>query len=176
MPAMPGLPFDAVMSFIKQTRSALTWSPHDMSEALKTSIEESKRIITVLALQGYVKQSEDGAWITTIDGETISGSRPPRFSHARIVEALAGLRDRIKSNNADKTAPFRVVDAVAYGDFLLKQPLVQAADVGVALTPSRIGLWGIEKELYKRLRAGHSFLHLIPYQSWMSHRSHQGLI
>jgi hypothetical protein len=71
--------------------------------------------------------------MTTIAGEGISGSRPARFNREKVEEALRDLRDRIKSNNADHSTPLRIVDAVAYGDFLLKQPLVQAADVGIAL-------------------------------------------
>ena len=61
---MPEIPLDAVMSFIKQTRGALTWSPHDMSDVLKIHQQESRQILAVLALQGYVKQAAEGDWMT----------------------------------------------------------------------------------------------------------------
>lgn len=175
---MPQIPFDAVMSFIKQTRGALTWSSRDMSDVLKINQEESRQILAVLALQGYVKQAAEGGWMTTIAGESISGSRPPRFSAERIGDALSALRSRIKSNNMDRTASFRVTEAVAFGDFLLKQSLAQAVDVGIAVARNSKGRISDAAEIsfLRSLRGRHPSLHLMPYQPWMSARSHQRLI
>ena len=175
---MPELPLDEVLSFIKQTRGLLTWSPRDMADVLKISQDESRQILTVLAIQGYVKQAAEGGWMTTIAGQTISGSRPPRFSTKRIAEALTALHDRIKSNNADRSAPFLVTKDIAFGDFLLKQPLAQAADVGIALARTGHGRVSdaTETSFLRSLRGPRPFLHLASYQAWMSNRSHQRLI
>jgi len=107
---MPAVPLEAVMSFLKQTRGLLTWTVRDMSDALKISSDESRQIGAILALQGYVKQcAEDGVWMTTINGEAVSDSKPPHFSLARVDKALADLQNRIRSNNVDLKAGFRVI-------------------------------------------------------------------
>src|SRR5215469_3519629 len=77
-----------------------------MSNALKISQDESRQIGAILALQGYVKQcAEDGVWMTTINGEAVSDSKPPHFSLARVHKALADLQNRISSNNVDRRIP-----------------------------------------------------------------------
>ena len=109
-----------------------------MSNALKISQDESRHIGAILALQGYVKQcAEDGVWMTTINGEAVSDSKPPHFSLARVHKALADLQNRISSNNVDRKAELRVVQAVAFGDFLLERPAAQAADVGISIVSSK---------------------------------------
>ena len=49
--SMPGVSSDAVMSFIKQTKSLLTWTPGDMAATLKISLEEAKQVIALFELQ-----------------------------------------------------------------------------------------------------------------------------
>jgi len=177
--AMPAVPLEAVMSFLKQTRGLLTWTVRDMSDALKISQDESRHIGAILALQGYVKQcAEDGVWMTTINGEAVSDSKPPHFSLARVHKALADLQNRISSNNVDRKAEFRVVQAVAFGDFLLERPVAQAADVGISVVSSKDRKTSVEADgvFLNRLRARNPVLHLEPYRPWMSARWHRRLL
>ena len=176
---MPAVPLEAVMSFLKQTRGLLTWTVRDMSDALKISSDESRQIGAILALQGYVKQcAEDGVWMTTINGEAVSDSKPPHFSLARVDKALADLQNRIRSNNVDRKAGFRVVQAVAFGDFLLERPVAQAADVGISVVSNKDRKTSVEVEraFLERLRARNPVLHLEPYRPWMSARWHRRLL
>jgi hypothetical protein len=133
-PSMPSIPVHEVMSFLRQTRSALIWSEHEMADSLNISQSEAGRVINLLGLQGYVKRSSaHNRWMTTIDGEAVSGSKPPWFGRERVEKALADLKNRIATVNRDRRAAFHVANAVAFGDFLLENPRVQVADVGVRL-------------------------------------------
>src|ERR1700722_18163776 len=133
-PSMPRIPIEEVMSFLRQTKSAVTWTSREMAGTLKISLVEASRIVDLLALQGYVKQlAIDRQWMTTIDGEVVSGSKPLRFRRERVEKALAELKERMKAVNQNSRAGFHIADAVAFGDFLLEIPRVQAADVGVRL-------------------------------------------
>ncbi len=99
---------------------------------------------------------DDDGWITTLDGEAVSGSKIPRFTPERMTAALAALEERIKGNNRDRNATFRVVNAVAFGDFLSERSRVQAADVGIRLVTRENGTGGktspSEREYLKQLR------------------------
>ena len=78
-------------------------------------------MLAALELQGYIKRSEDNPreWLTTLNGEAVSGSKPPRFASESVGKALASLGLRIKKSNKDSGSPFKVDAAVAFGDFLL---------------------------------------------------------
>jgi hypothetical protein len=95
-----------------------------------------------------------------------------------IVQGLTALRTRIKCNNADRQATFRVTEAVAFGDFMLKRPLAHAADVGIALTKNGRSPTprAAESALFKHFCGRQDFLHLTHYQPWISARLHQSLI
>ena len=56
-PSMPSIPVDEVMSFLRETRSALTWGEKEMADSLNISQPEAGRVIELLGLQGYVKRS-----------------------------------------------------------------------------------------------------------------------
>src|SRR5260370_7750944 len=82
--------------------------------------------LALLQGQGYVQAARQkgsahsaGQWITTPAGETVSGAKPPRFTRASVDQALAALKNRIKQSNKDPRIPYRVTDALAFGDFLL---------------------------------------------------------
>jgi hypothetical protein len=181
-PAMPSIPVQEVMSFLKETRSALTWNQQEMAESLNISPAEAIRVIDLLAFQGYVKRSSmDKKWMTTIDGETVSGSKSPRFAQGRVEKALGELKDRIMAVNRDRRAILRVTDAVAFGDFLLEIPRVQAAEVGilfVARTQSATSYNSAndERQLIRLLRGKGGILQLKSYQPWMTRRSHRRLL
>ena len=181
-PSMPPIPVDEVMSFLRETRSALTWGEKEMADSLNISQTEAGRVIELLGLQGYVKRSSaDNSWMTTIDGEAVSGSKPPRFSRERVEKALAELKDHIATVNRDRRAAFHIAEAVAFGDFLLEIPRVQAAEVGIRLvaraqadapdhSPSG------EREFLRLMRGKGGLVQLRSYQPWMSSRSHRRLV
>ena len=119
--------------------------------------------------------------MTTIDGEAVSGSKPPRFVRERVEKALADLKERIVAVNRDRRAAFQIADAVAFGDFLLEIPRVQAAEVGIRLVAraqadapdhSATG----EREFLRLMRGKGGLLRLRTYQPWMSKRSHRRLV
>jgi hypothetical protein len=180
---LPSIPLAAVLSFLKETRGALTWSTKDIVDSLKISQAEANQIISILSLlQGYVKPAlDDEGWLTTPAGEDVSGSRLPRYKLQSVTEALVGLESRIKSSNLDRHARFQVSEAVAYGDFLLGRSMVQAADVGIRLvsgkgmaeehSPSRLSV-----AFLRQLRGKTPHIQLHPYEPWMSIRSHRKLV
>jgi hypothetical protein len=125
-------------------------------------------------------------WITRPAGESVSGAKTPRFTRESVEQAVAALKDRIKRSNEDRVSAFRITDAVAFGDFLLKdRPRVQAADVGIGL--KRCGEADeelrsasdakAERSFLRQLRGGTVlFLNIKPYAEWISKRSHLDLL
>src|SRR5258705_11481268 len=179
---VPAIPLAAVLSFLKDTRGVLTWSTQDMVDSLKIDQWEAKQIIDILRLQGYVKPALDNqGWLTTSAGEDVSGSKLPRYKPDSVNEALSILEKNIKSVNQDRNAKFHISDAVAFGDFLLGRPLVQATDVGVRLAtrggkPEDATRSKPSLDFLKQLRPKTPRIQLHPYEPWMSTRSHRKLI
>jgi hypothetical protein len=174
---MPSVSAQEALSFLKETRGVITWTVEDMARSLKISQPEAHQTIVILELQGYVKPAlDDEGWLTTLDGETVSGSKIPRFTPERMEAALGVLEERIKANNRDRNAAFRIADAVAFGDFLSERPRVQAADVGVRLIARKNGPLPSESAFLKQLRAGSSLVQLHVYQPWMKSRSNRPLV
>jgi hypothetical protein len=96
-----------------------------------------------------------------------------------VQDALAVLRDRIKVTNADPDAPYRIIDAVAFGDFMSDAARAQAAEVGIRLAPksdrsatSSAKQHAAELEFLKTASRKTALLHVIPYEKWMSSRFH----
>jgi hypothetical protein len=177
----PAIPLAAVLSFVKETRGALTWSTKDMVRSLKIAESEANQIIAILCLQGYAKPAtENDGWLTTPAGEEVSESRMPRFARDKVDEALSLLVKRIKSINEDRKAKFHISEAVVYGDLLLGRPIVQAADVGIDLVAgkqkSQLNSSKETVSFLKLLRGKSLLLQLHPYQPWMAGRSHRKLI
>jgi hypothetical protein len=131
--SLPSIPAAEALSFLRDTRGASTWTPRDMAEALKIGAAEAKQVIAVMEMQGYVSQFKGDEWMTTFAGETVSGSKPPRYTRERIEKALADLSTRMEEVNRDVTASYTITQAVAYGDFLGDRTRLQAAEVGVLL-------------------------------------------
>src|SRR5579859_407801 len=117
--ALPSIPAEAALSFLKDTKGTLTWSLRDLIASLKIGRPEAEQVLAVLQAQGYVQPRAKDQFLTTPAGETVSGAKPPRFTRERIEQALDDLRTRIQQNNKDPRSQFRVTDAVAFGDFLL---------------------------------------------------------
>jgi hypothetical protein len=88
-----------VLSFIKETRGAVTWTAQEMIDALKISRQDAEQVIAILQLQGYVKPAlESQGWLT-LDGKAVSESKSPRFTPEKISEALSVRQKRIKTVN-----------------------------------------------------------------------------
>jgi hypothetical protein len=190
--ALPSLPAEAALSFLKDTKGALTWSARDLADTLKIPRREAEQALAFLQAQGYVQPAhQKGAargndqWITTAAGETVSRVKPPRFTRDSVEQALNALKDRIKQINKNPQAPYHVTDAVAFGDFLLPdRPRVQSAEVGIRLArrgaatnePRSASDAQAERKFLLLLRAKSALLTLRPYADWMCHRSHRDLL
>jgi hypothetical protein len=176
----------AVMSFLKETRGPLTWTVKELQKSLLITAAQARDVIAALELQGYIKRSDENAreWLTTLNGETVSGSKPPRFGRESVEKALASLVDRIKESNKDSNSPFKVDTAVAFGDFLLGHAHAQAADVGIRLVARQAKRSESEstatakqkRDFLKELRVRELRLNLVPFEAWMNGRSHQNLL
>jgi hypothetical protein len=173
----PSILLAAVLSFLKETRGALTWTTYDMVRSLKIGEPEANQIINILSLQGYVKPALDNhGWLTTPAGEDVSGSTLPRYKLGSVNETLTVFEKTIKSVNQDRNAKFHISDAIAYGDFLLGRSMVQAADVGVRLVPEESASSRQTIDFLKQLRGKTAIIQLHPYEPWMSIRSHRKLV
>jgi hypothetical protein len=185
-PAPLSIPAEAALSFLKDTKGAVTWTVLELANTLNIKRTDAERVIALLQAQGYVQAAEaNGEWITTPSGETVSGAKAPRFDRESVERALGSLRERIKEANRDAKSTFKISGAVAFGDFLVKnRARVQAADVGVQL--ARRGdrgsdlhsASGAREELsfLRQLRGRSALLVLRPYVDWMKNRSNLNLL
>ena len=185
------MPAEAALSFLRDTKGALSWSLRDLTQTLNISRAEAERVVALLQIQGYIQAEshKSGEWITTPSGETVSGAKTPRFDRETVEAALASLEQRILDTNKDRAAKFHVTRAVAFGDFLAKdRPRVQAADVGIELarqgrepSPDDIAAPhsaadAREEQIFLReLRGRSALINLKPYFAWMGARIHRKL-
>jgi hypothetical protein len=178
------IPAAELLSFLKEVRGVQAWTEKELAKILRIGLPQAKEAIAVLQLQGYIEPAGNTAkWRITEQGEIVSGAKPPRFTRQSIEDALAGIRERIKSANDDPEAEYRIADAVAFGDFLRDPVRVQAAEVGIRLVPKSDSApiasaqeHTAELEFLKQLRGKTALLHVVPYEEWMSSRSHQQLL
>jgi hypothetical protein len=107
-----------------------------------------------------------------------------RFTRESVDRALSDLCERIRDTNSDPNAPYKITDAVAFGDFLKDAPRVQSANIGIRFvlrddepqqTESARGK-SAEATFLKQLRGKGSLLRLQRYEPWMSARSHRNLL
>jgi DNA-binding transcriptional MocR family regulator len=189
----PTITAEAALSFLKDTKGALSWTTRDLADALKVGRSEAEQALALLEAQGYVQPARGakGQWITTPAGETVSGAKAPRFTRESVEQALAQLKNRIQQNNKNRQAPFRVTDAVAFGDFLLPdRARAQAADVGIGLvrrndsrprdhspaSPHSATEALAERKFLRELRSKSAHLNLRSYADWMRSRTHRDLL
>ncbi len=173
-----------LMSFLKEAGGVRTWTEKDLATALKISVSQAKEATAVLQLQGYIEPvGNTGKWRVSEQGDLVSGAKPPRYTRKSVEDALAGLRDRIRIANDDDNAAYKIAEAVAFGDFLGDAVRVQAAEVGIRLVPksdaaatSSAKEHAAELEFLKQLRGKAALLHVVPYENWMSSRSHVRLL
>jgi DNA-binding transcriptional MocR family regulator len=185
-PALPPIPAEAALSFLKDTKGTLTWSVRDLADTLKISRRHAQQVIALLAAQGYVQPaSGTDEWTTTPAGESVSGAKPARFTRESVEQAVESLKERIKQVNKDPQAAFRITGAVAFGDFFLKdRTRVQAAEVGIALAPRgeaatedrSASAAKLELQFLRQTRGKTALLHVRPYADWMSQRPHLDLM
>lgn len=184
-PSTPAIPAEAALSFLKDTKGTVTWSVRDLTDTVKISRHDAEKVVALLAAQGYVQLEDNGEWMTTPSGESVSGAKPPRFTPESVEQAVESLRARIREVNKDSKAAFEITDAVAFGDFLLKgHSRVQAVDVGIGLVQrgeasgkfhSALSAKA-ERQFLRLLRGGSAMLHIRTYVAWMSKRSHLNLV
>jgi hypothetical protein len=197
-PALPSLSAEAALSFLKDTKGTLVWSARELADTLRITRAEAQQALVLLQAQGYVQPARRGEpaqqrgsassaslWITTPDGEIVSGAKPPRFARESVEQALTALKDRIKKSNKNPQAPFRITDAVAFGDFLFPdRARAQSADVGVRLVrrgvsssePRSASDAQVERKFLRELRGRSALLTIHHYADWMRQRSHRDLL
>jgi hypothetical protein len=181
----PLLSAGSALSFLKDTKGAVTWSVRDLVDVLKTNRRGAEQVISFLEAQGYVKRESGDEWITTPAGESVSGAKFPRFTRDNVEQAVDSLRERIKQVNRDSNARFKITHAVTFGDFLLKdRSRIQAAGVGIGLTLRSQSASEShsaddareEGQFFRQLRGKTALLHISPYADWMSKRAHISLL
>lgn len=156
-----------------------------MAKSLKISSSKTKQVISLLELQGYVNAYAPREFMTTIAGEGVSGSKPPRFTRERIERGLEELRKRIAETNRGRSSAYRIAKAVAFGDFLHDRVRVQAAQIGIGLERRRgkdsadaesATERAEEEKFLKQLIGRGVIVHVRPYEDWMSNRTHIDLL
>jgi hypothetical protein len=185
-PASLAVPAEAALSFLKDTKGAVTWTVLELAHTLKITRADANQVVALLQAQGYVQPARaSGEWITSPSGETVSGAKSPRFERDSVESALGALQERIKQVNRDSKAAFKITAAVAFGDFLVKdRTRVQAADVGVQLSRRGDRASGLqsasdareERAFLRQLRGRTALLRLRPYADWMKNRSNLNLL
>src|SRR4029077_4902344 len=178
---VPSIPAEAALSFLRETRGVTTWTARDMADSLKIGVANAKRVIPILELQGYIKPAGTNEWMTTLSGEDVSGSKPPRFTRERVAQALDDLRGRIAEINRDSKASYKITEAVAFGDFLSDRPRVQAAEVAIRLEWRGTGADdagdGVpQRDFLRQLHAKGGVIQVRPYEPWMRERRHRSLL
>jgi hypothetical protein len=78
----------------------------------------TKQALVILEMQGYIQPAGTKEWMTTQQGEIVSGSKFPKYSHEIVEQSFASFADHLKRVNQDSSAEYKVADAVAFGDFL----------------------------------------------------------
>jgi hypothetical protein len=181
-PQMPAIAPAAVWSFLKETRGQLSWTAKQLIDTLKISTPEAEGALAILKMQGYIQPGDQATeWITSPAGEEISGSKMPHYRRESVNRVLVEFTARIKAAAEDSKAPFKVAQAVAFGDFLSKHSRVQAPDVGVevvhrnernnSVAPTSAEI----RSFLKQLKGKSSALNVRPFESWMGERMHRKL-
>jgi hypothetical protein len=182
--AIPAVPAEAALSFLKDTKGAVSWNLGNMAAVLKIPRKDTEQVLALLEAQGYIAPSGKKEWMTTAAGESVSGAKMPRFSRQSVEETLKSLKVRIADVNKDKNSAYKITEAVAFGDFLLQdRAKVQAANVGVRLLPRgeaspmrSASDAKAEARFLRALRGKMRMLNIRPYADWMSQRSHIRLL
>src|SRR5260370_39499457 len=95
MPSKPkrvSLPPSALFSFLKETKGITSWTGRDFAKTLNLSTADAKEALAILEMQGYVKATGSKEWMTTPQGEIVSGSKVPRYSRESVEQSLASFK------------------------------------------------------------------------------------
>ncbi|HLJ48139.1 MAG TPA: hypothetical protein VKU01_19125 [Bryobacteraceae bacterium] len=173
----------ALLSFIKQVSAEQDWDATRLAALLNIEPADAPQIAATLEMLGYAEEVPDkkGLWRNTQAGKTVSGAKPPRLNRDSVLKALEELRDRVEQMNAAPASPFRVIELIAFGDFLDEHAKVQAANVGVGLAPKdlakNVSDSAVERKreehVLSDLRGKSTLLHLNLIEDWMRKRSHR---
>jgi DNA-binding transcriptional regulator YhcF (GntR family) len=80
----------------------------DLAKSLCITPAAAKQAIAILEMQGYVKPTaSDGEWMTTPEGEIVSGSKFPRYSRESVQQSVASFADHLKRVNQDSSAEYK---------------------------------------------------------------------
>jgi len=88
-PNRASLPATAFFSFLKETRGITSWTGRDFAKTLNLSTADAKEALAILEMQGYVKATGSKEWMTTPQGEIVSGSKFPKYSRESVERSLA---------------------------------------------------------------------------------------
>ena len=109
------IPATALFSFLKETRGITSWNGRDFAKTLNLSTADAKEALAILEMQGYIKLAESkGQWTTTPAGESVSGSKFPKYSRETVERSLASFADHLKRVNQDSSAEYKIAAAVAF--------------------------------------------------------------
>lgn len=183
-PPKDSLPAAALLSFLKETRGRTSWAERDLVKSLNLTSAAAKQALAILEMQGYVNQAGKHEWLTTPQGEVVSGSKFPKYSRKSIEQSLESFSDNLKRVNQDSSAEYKITEAVAFGDFLSERARVQAADVGIRLEPRNPEAHKMhsaseqerQEAFLKQLRGKTPLLNLHPYAEWMRVRAHRKVL
>jgi hypothetical protein len=120
-PTTASLPAAALLSFLKETRGVTSWAVLELAKSLNMSPPAAKQALAILEMQWDVKPTGSDEWMTTPAGESVSGSKMPRYSRETVEQSLTSFADHLKRVNEDSSAEYKIADAVAFGDFLPKR-------------------------------------------------------
>ena|SRR5258707_15268055 len=56
----PAIPAEAALSFLKDTKGALTWTARDVAGTLKIDRREAEQALALLQAQGYIQPARGG--------------------------------------------------------------------------------------------------------------------
>ena len=178
------LPATALFSFLKETRGITSWTTRDFAKTLNLSTADAKEALAILEMQGYVRPTGSKQWMTTPQGEIVSGSKFPRYSREVVERSLESFADHLKRVNEDSSSDYKIAEVVAFADFLSGRARVQSADVGIRLEPRNPAAhhphWAGEQDrqeaFLKQLRGRTPLVNLRPYAEWMGARTHRKLL
>src|ERR1700677_1893216 len=90
---MPAVSIAAALSFLKETKGALTWTAQEFARGVGITVAEARPALAVLQMQGYVKPGAGkNEWMTSVDGDVVSGGAAARGYVEGVREEVGGLR------------------------------------------------------------------------------------
>lgn len=122
-----------LLSFLNQTRAVAPWTDRDLAKTLNIGMDEARAGARRHAIRRLYVASVGvtGKWRTTPQGESVSGSKPPRVTRDRVDKALSDLREGIRDTDSDPDALYKITGAVTFGDFLTDPARVRCCGLPV---------------------------------------------